>query len=451
MKKFFAVLVLAIAGQAYAQPQLIDGVVAVVGKNIVLKSDVDQQINSMKGQQGVEPEQLEPCRIFEELLFEKLLLHQAEVDSVIVSEDEINGTIDRRIEVFVQQIGSRQKLEQYYDKTIVEIKEEMYPFVENQMIAQRMMGQITAEVEITPTEVRNFYKSIPHDSLPLINSEVEYAQIVKYPIAGPEAVQAAIDRLNEIKERVEDGSSFSTMAVLYSEDPGSAKNGGKYEGIKRGQFVKEFEAVAFNLKEGEISKPFKTEYGYHIVQLLKRRGEELDLRHILIKPKISAENLDKTRNYLDSIRTAILNKEVTFAEAAEAVSDDEDSKQNGGIAINAQYTGDSKWEVGHLDKSVFYTIENMEKGRISEATFFRTPDEKEGYRLIQLNSKTEPHRADLKTDYQRIQVIALQDKKNKVTKKWIEEKLKTTYVRVNNDYLECDFQRNWIKQSQYVE
>ena len=215
--------------------------------------------------------------------------------------------------------------------------------------------------------------------------------------------------------------------------------------------MKEFEAVAFNLKEGEISIPFKTEYGYHIVQLLKRRGEELDLRHILIKPKISAENLEKTQKYLDSVRTAILDKKITFAEAAEEVSDDENSKQNGGIAINAQFTGDSKWEVGQLDKSVFYTIENMTAGRISEPAFFRTPDEKEGYRLIKLNSKTEPHRADLKTDYQRIQAIALQEKKNEVTQSWIEEKLKTTYVRVNNAYLDCDFERNWIKQSQYVE
>ena len=451
MKRLLAILVFSISLGAYAQPQLVDGVVAVVGKNIVLKSDIDKQLESMKQQQGVDPEMLKPCKIFEELLFEKLLLHQAEVDSLEVTDEEINATIERRINVFVQQIGSRQKLEQYYKKSIVEIKEEMFPFVKDQMIAQRMLGQITSDVEITPTEVRNFYRKIPEDSLPLINSEVEYAQIVKYPKASPEAVQATIDRLNELKQRVEDGSSFSTMAVLYSEDPGSAKNGGKYEGIKRGQFVKEFEAVAFNLKEGEISKPFKTEYGYHIVQLLKRRGEELDLRHILIKPKISAENLENTKLFLDSVRTAILNKEITFDEAAEKVSDDENSKQNGGIAINAQYTGDAKWEVGQLDKSVFYTIENMEVGRISEPAFFRTLDEKEGYRLIKLNSKTQPHRADMKTDYQRIQMIALQEKKNEVTQEWIEEKLKTTYVRVNNAYLDCDFQRNWIKQSQYVE
>jgi len=451
MKNVLTILAATLSTLGFAQPQLVDGVVAVVGKNIVLKSDVDKQIESMKGQQDVDPAMLKPCSIFEELLFEKLLLHQAEVDSVMVTEDEVDGTIQRRLDVYIQQIGSRQKLEQYYDKSIIEIKEEMYPFVKDQMIAQRMLGQITAEVEITPTEVRSFYKKIPEDSLPLINSEVEYAQIVRYPTPSIEAIQATKDRLNELKERIEDGSSFSTMAVLYSEDPGSAKNGGKYEGIKRGQFVKEFEAVAFNLKEGEISAPFKSEYGYHIVQLLKRRGEELDLRHILIKPKISSENLEKTKEYLDSVRTAILDKKITFAEAAEKVSEDENSKQNGGIAINAQYTGDAKWEVGQLDKSVFYSIENMEAGRISEPAFFRTPDEKEGYRLIKLISKTEPHRADIKTDYQRLQAIALQNKKSEVTQEWIEEKLKTTYVRVNNAYLDCDFQRNWIKQSQYVE
>ncbi|MDZ7846801.1 MAG: peptidylprolyl isomerase [Owenweeksia sp.] len=313
------------------------------------------------------------CQIFEDKLFEKLLLHQAGIDSVTVSDEEVSLTIDRRIGVFVQQIGSRQKLEQYYGKTIIEIKSEMEPFVKDQMIAQRMLQQVTADVETTPSEVRNFFNSMPEDSLPLINAQVEYAQIVKYPKPSEAAIQEAKDRLNDLKTRViEEGSSFSTMAVLYSEDPGSSRNGGKYEGIQRGQFVKEFEAVAFNLKEGEISDPFKSEYGYHIVQLLKRRGEELDLRHILIKPKISAENLDQTKTELDSIRQLILRGEATFEEMAEKFSDDEQSRLNAGLVMNPN-TGDSRWETGQLDKSIFYTLEGMEEGEISEPDLFRTP------------------------------------------------------------------------------
>lgn len=449
MKRFFTFLLLPIMAVSYAQPRLIDGVVAVVGKNIVLKSDIDNQFEQLK-RQGLMDGESDKCKIFEELLFEKLLLHQAELDSVVVTEEEVDQTSQRRIDMIAQQIGSQQKMEQYYEKTVVEIKEEMEPFIRDQLIAQRMLQTVTSDIEITPTEVRTFYRNIPEDSLPLINSEVEYAQIIKFPKPSEESKQAAIDRLNELKQRIEDGSSFSTMAVLYSEDPGSAKDGGKYESIKRGQFVKEFEAVAFNLKEGEISAPFKTEFGYHIVQLLKRRGEELDLRHILIKPKISPDNLKSVETYLDSVRQSILEKKVTFAEAAEEVSDDEDSKLNEGISINPN-TGDSRWETGELSRDIFVALEDLQVGRISEPVFFRTPDGKEGYRLMKLLNKTEPHRADLKTDYQKIQAIALQQKRNEATQDWIEEKLKTTYVRVNNEYMSCEFNQNWIKQSQYVE
>lgn len=449
MKKISLFILLLSALIGSAQPKLVDGVVAVVGKNIVLKSDVDQQFENMK-RQGLDNFKSTKCEVFEEILFEKLLLHQSEIDSIVVSDEEVELSIDRRIDVYVQQIGSRQKLEQYYKKTVLEIKEEMESFIRDQMIAQRMLQEVTADVEITPTEVRTFYNGIPEDSLPLVNTQLEYAQILNYPEPGQLAMDEAIKRLVDIKQRVLDGSSFSTMAVLYSEDPGSARNGGKYEGIKRGQFVKEFEAIAFNLKEGEISDPFKTEYGYHIVQLLKRRGEELDLRHVLIKPKITTENLEESKKFLDSLRRLILEGEYTFEQMAERNSDDEFSRLNGGLVLNPS-TGDSKWETGQLDKAIFYSLEGMDPGDISDPQFFRSPDDKEGYRLMRMVDKTEPHRANLKTDYQLIQQIALQQKKNDQLDTWINEKLKTTYVRVNNDYLNCTFKNAWIKQSQYVE
>ena len=433
---------------AGAQPQMIDGVLAVVGKNIVLKSDVDQQYLNMQ-RQGLVSNESEKCRIFEELLFEKLLIHQAEVDSVEVSDEEVQGAIDNRINVFIQQIGSEQRLEQYYKKSIVEIKDEMAPLIKDQMIAQKMLREVTADIEITPTEVRSFYKSFPDDSLPLVNAQVEYAQIVMYPKVSEEATKATIDKLIELKQRVIDGSSFSTMAVLYSEDPGSAKNGGEYKGIKRGQFVKEFEAIAFNLKEGEISDPVETEYGYHIIQLQKRRGEELDLRHILIKPKISQQNLQDLQNRMDSLRTAIELGSISFEEAAEKFTADENSKYNGGIMMNPQ-SGDSRWETGQLKKTVFYELDKTGINEISQPNFFREDDGKEGYRLLKLLAQTSAHRADLKTDYQRIQTVALEQKKAKKIQKWIEEKLNTTYVRVSNENFQCEFERGWIKRSQYV-
>lgn len=449
MKRLFALAVLGICMQtAKAQPQLVDGVVAVVGKNIVLKSDIDKQYASYKAQPGAD--NLSKCDVFEDLLFEKLMLHQAEKDSITVSEEEVQATLDRRMSYYIQQIGSRQKLEQYYKKSIPEIQEELEPMVRDQMVSQRMLQNITGSVEVTPSEVREFYRSMPKDSIPLINSEVEYAQIVIYPEPSAEAKQAAKDKLNEFRQRVLDGSSFSTLAVLYSEDLGSAKAGGKYEGIKRGQFVPEFEAVAFNLQEGEISKPVKSEYGYHIIQLLKKRGEELDLRHILIKPKISDENLEASRSELDSVRKMILNGKLTFEEAAEKYSEDEDSKLNGGVVMNPQ-SGDSRWETGQLNSRVFLTLDKLEEGEISDAVFFRKEDKTEGFRLLKLIEQTEPHKADIKTDYQRLQQMAQAEKSQRVMKEWVSDKLKSTYVRVNNEYLKCEFQNNWIKKSQYVE
>tara|TARA_R110002072_G_scaffold111011_1_gene239054 strand:- start:370 stop:1719 length:1350 start_codon:yes stop_codon:yes gene_type:complete len=449
MRKILSLLAVTLCSSPIFAQQLVDGVVAVVGKNIVLKSDVDNRYISNQDQGGVNAN-LDRCTIFEDLLFEKLLLHQADLDSVVVGDEEVDQAIDRRIQVFVQQIGSVQKLESYYKKSIVEIKEEMRPFIKDQMTAQRMLGEITADVEITPSEVREFYNSIPTDSLPLINSQIEFAQVVKYPKVSKEAKDEAISKLNDLKLRVENGSSFSTLAILYSEDPGSAKNGGEYKGIKRGQFVKEFEAVAFNLAMGEISEPFSTIYGYHIVQLQVRRGEELDLRHILIKPKISAEDLEVTKQFLDSLRTEIISSKLSFEKTAKDYSEDENSKLNGGLAMNPQ-TGDSRWETGQMDREIFYATEKLSIGRISEPIFFRTPDGKEGFKLIKLINKTKPHRADLKTDYNIIQNVALQEKRNEATQKWIEEKLKATYVRVNNEYFECEFDRGWIKKSQYIE
>lgn len=430
-----------------AQPALVDGVVAVVGKNIVLKSDVAQQYDS-RVQQSQGNYEVTQCQVFEDLLMEKLLLHQADLDSVTVSEEEVNMNIERRINMIIQQIGSKQRLEQYYDKTVLEIKEEMAPLIRNQMIAQRMMQSINADVSVTPSEVRKFYNKIPEDSLPLINTEVEYAEIVKYPVINEEAKQEAIDRLKEIKGRIAEGSSFSTMAVLYSEDPGSAKNGGEYTGIKRGQFVKEFEAVAFNLQVGEISEPFETEYGYHIVQLQMKRGQELDLRHILIKPKISPESLQQAQQFLDSLAQEIEAGHISFSEAAKLHSDNEDTRLNGGKAINPQ-SGDTHWETGQLDKSVFYVLQDLSIEEVSEPVFFRTEQEKEGYRLLKLNDRTEAHVADLKTDYQRLQNAAKNEKQQEILQNWIDDKLEDTYVRVNNDYLQCNFERDWIKKSQY--
>ncbi|GAB5556226.1 MAG: peptidylprolyl isomerase [Schleiferiaceae bacterium] len=443
--KSIKTLVLAIGLPVFgwAQPALVDGVAAVIGDEIVLKSEVDAQHQSFV-LQGGDIAKISKCRVFEDMLFEKLLIHHAEIDSIAVSEEEVESNMDRRLDQLVYQIGSKEKLEEYYKKSMIEIKEEMRPFMRNQLTAQRMQGHITANVEVTPSEIQEYFDGLPQDSLPLINTEVEVAQIIKYPEVSPEAEQDAIDKLNGLKQRIEGGTSFSTMAILYSEDPGSAKNGGEYKGIKRGQFVKEFEAVAFNLQVGEISEPFKSEFGYHIVQVQVKRGEELDLRHILIKPKISDANLREAQAFLDSLRRSINDGLITFKEAAKEFSDDKDTRYNSGTLVNLN-TGDTKWEISQLDRSIYVTIETLEKGEVSKASFFRQQDGKEGYRLVKLLDKIEPHKANLRDDYTKIQSFALSRKQAKAMEDWIQEKLKETYVKVNNEYFECTFENDWLK------
>lgn len=274
-----------------AQPQTVDGITAIVGGDVILKSDIEEQYDVFNRQNFGKP--VTYCEVFEELLFQKLLIHHAAIDSISVGEEEVEANMDRRIQQLIMQMGDQKKLEDFYEKSVVEIKEDMRTLIKEQLTAQRMQMTVVEGIEVTPSEVREYYENLQEDSIPLISAEVELSQIVKYPELSEEAEQEVITKLKELKGRIENGTSFSSMAILYSEDPGSNKKGGEYLGIQRGVFVKEFEAIAFNLRKGEISNPFKTEFGYHIVQLLEKRGEELDLRHILIKPKLTQENLQE--------------------------------------------------------------------------------------------------------------------------------------------------------------
>ena len=372
MKKMLGAVALSLlALPLFAQPipVQVDGVVSQVGKEIILSSDIAMQREAL----AREGQTLTDCEMLRELMLEKLLIHHAAIDSVIVAEDEVDENIDRRIEQLVGQIGTEQRLEEYYKKSILEIKQEMRPLMKNQMTAQRMQMTITETLDVTPKEVEDAVAMIPLDSLPLIGTEVSLAQIIVEPKVSAQANQDAIDRLNQLRDRILGGSSFATMAILYSEDPGSNRNGGEYKAIKRGIFVKEFEAVAFNLRPGEVSAPFKTEYGYHIVQLQTKRGEELDLRHILIKPKVEQEDLDAAKNTLDSLRSAILSGALSFEYVAEKHSTDEESRLNGGVMMNPMTT-DVRWNVENLDRGVFYAIEKIDVGQISEAALVRLPD-----------------------------------------------------------------------------
>lgn len=430
-----ALALLSLAFPIWAQPipVQVDGVVAQVGKEIILNSDIAMQKEAL----AREGQTLDDCQMLRELMLEKLLIHHAAIDSVIIADEEVDENIDRRIDQLVSQIGTERRLEEYYKKTILEIKEEMRPLMKNQMTAQRMQMTITETIEVTPKEVEDAVALIPADSLPLIGTEVELAQIIIEPRVSKQAEQDAIDRLNQLRERILGGSSFATMAILYSEDPGSNRNGGEYKGIKRGVFVKEFEAIAFNLRPGEVSMPFRTEYGYHIVQLQTKRGEELDLRHILIKPKVEQADLDRAKTTLDSLRAAILAGSITFEDAAETFSADEESKLNGGVMMNPMTT-DVRWNVENLDRGIFYAIEKIQKGDISEAALVRKPDGQEIFRILQLRDRVAPHRANLAQDFSLLKNYVQNQRKQEKMLKWVADKKVETYVYLAPGRSDCE-------------
>ena len=413
-------------------PVQVDGVVSQVGKEIILSSDIAMQREAL----AREGQTLTDCEMLRELMLEKLLIHHAAIDSVIVAEDEVDENIDRRIEQLVGQIGTEQRLEEYYKKSILEIKQEMRPLMKNQMTAQRMQMTITETLDVTPKEVEDAVAMIPLDSLPLIGTEVSLAQIIVEPKVSAQANQDAIDRLNQLRDRILGGSSFATMAILYSEDPGSNRNGGEYKAIKRGIFVKEFEEVAFNLRPGEVSAPFKTEYGYHIVQLQTKRGEEFDLRHILIKPKVEQEDLDAAKNTLDSLRSAILSGALSFEYVAEKHSTDEESRLNGGVMMNPMTT-DVRWNVENLDRGVFYAIEKIDVGQISEAALVRLPDGHEIFRVLQLRERIAPHRANLTQDFSLLKNYVQNQRRQAKMLEWVAERKNETYVFIAANYKDC--------------
>lgn len=429
--------------EEHTEGNVIDQVVAVVGGHIILHSDVEVQYLQYRMQQGASgSESTVKCGILENMLFQKLLLNQAEIDSVVVTETQIEAELDRRLRYFISQFGSQEKFEEFYEKSVVEFKEEFRGQVEEQMLVENVQRGITENVQITPSEVKDFYREIPPDSLPLINSEVEIAQIVKMPPVSPEEEERVREQLRKFRERIRNGESFATLAILYSEDTESAKRGGEVGLVGRGELFPEFEAVAFNLEKGEVSEIVKTDAGYHIMQLIERRGDYVNVRHILLTPKVSPTELVRVKEELDSIAGLIDKGEYNFEEAVEEFSDDP-GKNNRGLVINPM-TGTSMFEIDQLDPKVFFVIDKLEVGDISNPVIFTNEEGKQGYRILQLRKRTNPHRANLKEDYNRIQNWALEKKKSEMISDWISEKVESTYVRINDEYMDCTFANKWI-------
>ncbi|MDP1621483.1 MAG: peptidylprolyl isomerase [Bacteroidales bacterium] len=439
-------LILFLTGALNAQVQqdtVIDGVVGIVGGNVILKSDIENQYLQIRSQgniQGTAPKL--KCQIFEGLLFQKLLLHQSQVDSITVTDSQVELEMDRRMRYFIAQAGTPDRLEEHFGKSLLEIKNELRDVIKEQMLTEQAQQKITKDVSVTPSEVKSFFRKIPKDSIPLINSEFEIGVIVKQPAIGESEKQEAKDKLKNFKERITKGDDFSTLAVLYSEDPGSSKQGGDLGMFKRGEMRPEFEAAAFRLKPAEVSDIVETEDGYHLIQMIERRGEYINVRHILVQTKVSPVNLNKAKIFLDSVAALIMNNKTTYDVAVIQFSDDP-GKNSGGLMINP-VSGNSKFEANQIDAKVFFIIDKLKEGEVS-APVITNDRGKQDYRIYFLKSRTKPHQADLEEDYSRIQQMALEKKKQDIIDEWITNKMNSTYISIMDDFRYCSFQRKWIK------
>ncbi|MFT6996452.1 MAG: peptidyl-prolyl cis-trans isomerase SurA [Cryomorphaceae bacterium] len=431
-----------------ARAQVIDEIVAVIGNEIVLYSDIQIQKSQIKAQgfKGT----LSDCQVLEEILFEKLMLNQAKVDSLEVTDDMVQGQLNRRMDVFIRQIGSVEALEDYYGKSMSEIREDFFDVLKDQLMVQRMESEISADINVTPSDVQEFFNEIPKDSLPYVNASVEMAQIVKYPSVSTKEKERVRSRLMEFKEQVETGQEeFETLAALYSDDPGSAAKGGRLGMQARGTWVPEFDAVAFNLEDGQISTPFKTDYGFHIMQLLDRRGEMYDANHLLLIPEVSSDGLNRARTDLDSIRTLVVRDSVSFALAANKYSDDELTKNQNGSLVN-QASGSTIFEMDDIDPTLFPVIDTMEVGAVSKPFYFQTRSNEKGYRIVKLMNRTEPHRANLTDDYQSLQNMATERLRAQAMDKWVRERIDEAFVKIDEKYRDCAFGYPWIEEDELI-
>ena len=424
----------------------VDGVSAVIGDYVILESDIDKTLVEMKSQ-GIPTVGVTRCQLLGKLMEDKLYAHHAVQDSLEISIDEIYSSVDQIIENFTQQLGSIDKVLEFYDKEDESsFRQEIFEINKVQKLSLLMQQKIVQDVEVTPEEVRIFFESIPKNELPVFGTELEISQIVIEPEVSDNERNRIINQLKVFREDVlERGSSFASKAILYSQDPGSRSSGGKYTlHRKRPRMVKEFRDEAFSLEEGEISQPFKTDFGWHILKVDKIRGQEVDVRHILLTPKIEPNQLREAKGKLDTIRKRLIENEINFKDAALAYSDEKETKFNGGVLINPQ-TGDTRFELTNLDPILYSQIRNLNDGQISQPLIEEERSGLKKYKILKVSNRFDEHVADYSLDYSKIKSLALKEKQLNLIQKWMDEKIESTYVNVNKDSKICSFANNWIK------
>lgn len=424
--------------------QKVDGIIATVGEYIVLDSDIDKSFLELSSQ-GNSVKDITRCQMLGKLLEDKLYAHQAIQDSIVVRDEEIREKMNQQLEYMVEQLGSMDKVISYFKKNNEEdFRTDLFEILKQQKLASEMQNKIIGDIQITPEETRNFFKKIPDNEKPVFGAELEIAQIVVTPKISEAEKQRIIQKLKDIKKEVQEGASFKTRAVIYTDDKASASTGGFYKINKKTGFVKEFKDVAFSLEEGEISEPFETEFGFHIIYLEKIKGQDLELRHILMMPKVSTADLNDAKEKALLIKQKIESNQITFAEAARTMSDEKETRANGGTLINPK-TQDTHFELTKMDPELYSQVSNLKDNQVSEPVLEDEPRTGKKYKLLIVTNRINEHTADYSKDFTKIRELALKEKQINAIAKWTNEKIKETYIKINGEYRTCDFTNDWLK------
>jgi peptidyl-prolyl cis-trans isomerase SurA len=422
--------------------QSVDKIEAVIGDEIILTSEIESQYLQYLSQGNIQSNEIK-CQIIEDLLFQKLMINQARIDSLVVSDEEIVAEIDKRLSYFESQLGSAKKVEDYFGKSIDKIELELTKVIEDQFLAQRMQAQLTSAIKVTPAEVKEVYSLLADAEIPTMPTQVEVAQIVIKSEITTEQKDKIRSKLNSFRDRVYNGEDFKMLATLYSDDPGSATNGGELGFVNRGDLVPEFERAAFRLKEGEISEVVESQFGYHIVQLIERRGEQINVRHILIKAKVNATALYAAKQKMDNIAKEINDGIITFDDAVTKYSDDE-NKANGGLLLNPN-TMSTLHTLDDMAPALRLIVDQLSEGDISSPAVIQMQDEKKAYRILRLNKRKEEHKANLVDDFAKIKEYSINSKQQEVLEKWVNKTIARTYIRLSDSLEECNLANKWSK------
>ena len=446
MIKYFSLLIVLLfsANIKAQQTKTIDKIVAYIGDQIILKSDIENtKIQGLQDNSKV----INDCEILDLLIMQKLLLNQAELDSVKISDAQVDAEMENRLRIIENQIGSKQKLEEFYGKTTTQIKIEMKQAIKNKLLSEEMQRSITSSIQVTPKDIEEYFTNLPKDSIPYINTKLSFQQIVIFPKITQEDKEITYKKLNEIRESILKGKSFESQARLHSQDPGSASQGGTIS-ASRGMMVPQFEATVFNLKPGEISRIIETDYGYHIIQLVERKGDDYTCKHILMIPEFNRESLNSASIKIEECYNKLKENQITWNEAVKIYSNDNNTKNNYGIITNP-ITGEQTWsseDLNQIDQQIYLLTSSLNKGELTKPTlYFDFYERKQGIRIVRLMDRLPQHIANLKDDYVLIQRATENNKRQAVLKKWVTSKISNNYIQIDSDYKDCTFMFPWKK------